>query len=206
MLSKSLRVSAAPRWVRPVHTYCSMLMLAIMLFFTLTGLTLNNRQWLPTPIPEATLELTLPYRFSNTGQWQQNPLLAAGRVWQWLQQEQLLAGGEVRFDWSADEALLLIDIKRPGGYSLVEVSLEDRAVLLEEQHYGWMAVINDLHMGRYAGPAWSWFIDVSAAVMLLFTLTGFWLVLPMRRKRGRLLAVTGLGCVLMAGLYLLILY
>lgn len=206
MFGPASRASQPPRWVRPVHTYSSMLMLLIMLFFTATGLTLNNRQWLPESVPEQETELVLPESFATTALWQQDPLLAAGQVWQWLKAEQQLAGGEVRFDWTADEGVLFIDVKRPGGYSLAEVIPEEGTVLVTQRGFGWMAVLNDLHMGRYAGPAWSWFIDVSAAVMLLFTLTGFWLVLPMRRKRGRLLAATGLGCVLMAGLYLLILY
>ncbi|MBR9857343.1 MAG: peptidase [Gammaproteobacteria bacterium] len=202
MSIKSSRLPGpVPRWVRPVHTYSSMLMLAIMLFFTLTGLTLNNRQWLPVPTPEKSIEVILPEPLATTALWQQDSLLASGQVWQWLQQEQQLAGGDVRFDWSADEALLLIDIKRPGGYSLVEVSLEDETVLIEEQHYGLMAALNDLHMGRNSGAGWSWFIDASAVVMLLFTLTGFWLVLPMRRRRGRMLSLTGLGAALMAGIY-----
>lgn len=206
MSSPSTRFSQAPRWVRPVHTYSSMLMLLIMLFFTVTGLTLNNRQWLPEAAPEQEAELVLPGPLATTALWQQDPMLAAGQVWQWLKTEQSLADGEVRLDWSADEGVLFIDLKQPGGYSLAEVIPEEGAVLLTRRHYGWMAVLNDLHMGRHTGSAWGWFIDLSAVVMLLFTLTGFWLVLPMRRKRGRLLAATGLGTALMAGLYLLILY
>ncbi|WMC10830.1 PepSY-associated TM helix domain-containing protein [Oceanimonas pelagia] len=206
MAGSSTRFAQAPRWVRPVHTYSSMLMLLIMLFFTATGLTLNNRQWLPEAEPEHEAELELPGLLAGTALWQQDPMLAAGQVWQWLKADQQLAGGEVRFDWSADEGVLFIDIKRPGGYSLAEVIPDEGTVLLIRRQYGWMAVLNDLHMGRYAGAVWGWFIDMSAVVMLLFTLTGFWLVLPMRRKRGRLLAATGLGTLLMAGLYLLILY
>ncbi len=206
MFRPAFRTSQPPRWVRPVHTYSSMLMLVIMLFFTTTGLTLNNRQWLPEAGPEYEAELALPDHLATTRLWQQDPMLAAGQVWQWLKAEQQLAGGEIRLDWSADDGVLFIDIKRPGGYSLAEVIPDEGIVLVTRRDYGWMAVLNDLHMGRHAGSAWSWFIDISAAVMLLFTLTGFWLVLPMRRKRGRLLVASGLACVLMPGLYLLILY
>ncbi|WP_375056119.1 PepSY-associated TM helix domain-containing protein [Zobellella sp. DQSA1] len=206
MPSQSTRFSQAPRWVRPLHTYSSMLMLVIMLFFTFTGLTLNNRHWLPEPEPEWEAELSLPETLAGSGLWREDPLLAASQVWLWMREEQQLAGGEVRFDWSEDEGLLLIDIKRPGGYSLVEVLPEEGEVWLASRHYGWMAVLNDLHMGRYSGPGWRWFIDASALVMLLFTLTGLWLVLPMRRRRGRMLTLSGLGTALMAGIYVWMLF
>lgn len=206
MSFKSLGFSQAPRWVRPVHTYSSMLMLVIMLFFTVTGLTLNNRQWLPQAELEESAEHPLPTFLGQSQLWQQDPLLASSQVWLWLQQEQQLAGGEVAFDWSEDEQLLVIDVQRPGGYSLIEVSLDDQIVLIAEQAYGWMAILNDLHMGRHASLGWRWFIDASAIVMLLFTLTGFWLVLPLRRRRGRLLSLTGLGLVLMLGMYFWMLY
>ncbi|MGL5977346.1 MAG: PepSY-associated TM helix domain-containing protein, partial [Aeromonas sobria] len=60
MSSKSARPYHVPRWVRPLHTYSSMLMLVIMLFFTVTGLTLNNRQWLPAASPLVHQRLVLP--------------------------------------------------------------------------------------------------------------------------------------------------
>lgn len=201
MSTKSLAVSSTPRWVRPVHTYSSMLMLIIMLFFTLTGLTLNNRQWLPKVAPETSRELALPTFLGQSQLWQQDPLLASSQVWLWLQKEQRQISGEVDFDWVADEQLLSIDVQRPGGYSLIEVSLLEQTVLVTEQAYGSMAILNDLHMGRHASLAWRWFIDIAAGVMLIFILSGFWLVLPMRRRRGRLLSLTGLGGALMAGLY-----
>ncbi|MGO4999706.1 PepSY-associated TM helix domain-containing protein [Oceanisphaera sp. W20_SRM_FM3] len=201
MSTKSLAVSSTPRWVRPLHTYSAMLMLIIMLFFTLTGLTLNNRQWLPKAAPETSRELPLPAFLGQSQLWQQDPLLASSQVWLWLQKEQRQVSGEVDFDWVADEQLLSIDVQRPGGYSLIEVSLIEQTVFISEQAYGTLAILNDLHMGRHASLAWRWFIDIAAGVILLFTLTGLWLVLPMRRRRGRLLWCSGLGGVLMVGLY-----
>lgn len=198
---KRYNLSKSQRWVRPLHAYSSMLMLFIMLFFTVTGLTLNNRQWLPAPTPPQEAELPLPTQFQNLP-----PQQLTQPLWQWLKKQQQLPDGELSSDWSESEALLTLDIKRPGGYTLVEVLTDESLVWYEHQHFGWMAVINDLHMGRYSGKAWSWFIDLSALVMLLFTLTGFWLVLFHPKRRSRTLALSGFGTLLMVGLYFWMLF
>ncbi|SFX17427.1 PepSY-associated TM helix domain-containing protein [Marinospirillum alkaliphilum] len=202
---KRYNLSRSQRWVRPLHAYSSMLMLFIMLFFTATGLTLNNRQWLPTPSAPFEAELQLPDHLYSQLQ-QQDPQQQAQPIWQWLKKQQRLPDGELSSDWSASEQLLSLDIKRPGGYTLVEVLPEEQSIWYEHQHLGWMAVLNDLHMGRYSSVAWSWFIDLSAVVMLIFTLTGFWLVLFHPKRRSRTLALSGFGTLLMVGIYFWMLF
>lgn len=195
------KLSRSQRWVRPLHAYSSMLMLFILLFFTLTGITLNNRQWLPTPSISNDVELPLAEKFSDVAFEIDTAQQQGQAVWQWLKSEQGLSGGELSVQWLADESLLMLDIKRPGGYTLVEVFPEEQLVWYENQSLGWMAVVNDLHMGRYTGKAWSWFIDLSAVVILFFTLTGFWLVLFHPKRRSRTLMLSGLGTLLMLFLY-----
>lgn len=206
MPSKSARTYQVPRWVRPVHTYSSMLMLLVMLFFTLTGLTLNNRQWLPPAAEVTHQQLVLPPQWAETGLWQQDPLLAGTQVFYWLRQQHGLAGGEMGMEWNGEEQLLTLDIKRPGGYSLVEIEPGLAQVRIETQPSGLLALLNDLHMGRYSGEWWRWFIDISSLVMLLFTLTGFWLVLSRRKRRLSLLGLSMTGAALMGMLYFVILY
>ncbi len=200
--SRKSKLAQSQRWVRPLHAYSSMLMLFILLFFTLTGLTLNNRQWLPSPNVAEGIELALPQIYRDMP-FNDDEAQSQGReVWQWLKQEQSLSDGELSVQWLAEDSLLILDVKRPGGYSMAEISVDESRVWYENQHLGWMAVVNDLHMGRYSGKVWGWFIDVSAVVMLLFTLTGFWLVLFHRKRRSRVLLLSGLGTLIMFGLYL----
>lgn len=192
------------RIVRTLHIYTSMLMLLIMLFFTVTGLTLNHREWLPDAPPAVISELELPVALQVFDKWQNTPLAQAEQVRSWLSREHAVYGNQISYNWQADEQLLLIDVKRPGGYSLVEVLPEDGIAILENQTYGVTAVLNDLHMGRYSGPLWRTFIDLSALLMLLFTLTGLWLVLPQKKRRNRLLVISGMGGAAMVVGYLLI--
>jgi hypothetical protein len=59
---------------------------------------------------------------------------------------------------------------------------------------GFVGVINDLHKGRDTGSVWSVVIDVSAVLMTIVSLTGFLLLLYIKRKRlsGLLVALAGL--------------
>ncbi|WP_028469066.1 PepSY-associated TM helix domain-containing protein [Neptunomonas japonica] len=194
---KQSKARYGQRVARMLHVYTSLLMLIIMLFFTLTGLTLNHRDWLPdAPTPER-VELVLPSMLSDSSVWRRSPIDHAEQVRRWLVEEHNLYGNQVSYDWQEDEQLMLIDVKRPGGYSLVEVLPAEGIVLLEHQYYGATSVLNDLHMGRNSGAIWSVFIDISALLMLLFTLTGFWLVIPQKKRRMRLFSLAAVGAFVM---------
>lgn len=86
------KLSRSQRWVRPLHAYSSMLMLFILLFFTLTGLTLNNRQWLPTPQASQEVELALATKFAGITIKATSADLQGQAIWQWLKKDQGLLG------------------------------------------------------------------------------------------------------------------
>jgi len=199
-----MQVFKKTRLIRSLHSYTSMLMLLIMLFFTVTGLTLNHREWLPKPAPRQLQEFPLPAELANPQHWQADALAQGDQIRRWLRRTHAVHGSEVRYDWDAEEQFLVIDIKRPGGYSLVEVDVAAQMMVLEKQHFGILSTLNDLHMGRYSGELWRGFIDFSAIAMLLFTLTGFWLVLPHKKRRTSLLVMSGLGLGGMVMCYMLI--
>lgn len=200
------RGSKSARIARTLHVYTSMLMLLIMLFFTLTGITLNHRDWFSDAEAAERTELGLPERFANPDDWMADPLDLGHQVRRWLASSHGIYGNQLSYEWEPDELLLVIDIKRPGGYSLVEVEVESGLILLEDQNYGAIAIFNDLHMGRYSGEFWSGFIDLSAVAMLLFTLTGLWLVFPQKKRRSKLLVLAGLGTAVMVVSYLAVIW
>lgn len=187
--------------MRVLHSYTSMAMLLIMLFFTVTGITLNHRDWFSSVDEPIRQRFELPTPFQDETAWEESPIEQGNRVRLWLKDEYSVLGNKVSFEWEADERLMVIDVKRPGGYSLAEIDLDAAEVFLEKQSYGTVAVLNDLHMGRYSGVLWSLFIDLSAVAMLLFTLTGFWLVLPQKKRRKNLISMSLVGTGVMAGAY-----
>jgi len=186
-----------------------MLMLVVMLFFTVTGITLNHQDWFSddqaselyeTDLPEPLLR-QLAVNGAQSGEEQSDAWIIAAPLIQWLRQEHGIRGQAINLDWDPEERFLVIDTKRPGGYSLAEFDLATGRLTLERKNAGAIAILNDLHKGRHSGAIWQAFIDFSALVMLLFTLTGFWLLLPQKKRRARLFGVCGLGTGLSLLLY-----
>lgn len=74
-------------------------------------------------------------------------------------------------------------IDRPGGkYQVIET------------RSGAVATLNDLHRGVVTGKAWSWLIDVSAVLLTLVSLTGLCLLFFVYKRRvsGLILAAIGI--------------
>lgn len=202
--AKSDKRKAAQRmkWVRLIHSFSAMFMLLSTLFFAVTGITLNHTDWFKADsrLNEQTYELHdalfRPETLEEIAAIEQG-----AKTLSWLKFAHGIQGGRSSFEWDGEENLLMIDVKRPGGYSYIEVDVAARSVLVEETTLGAIALINDLHKGRNASEFWLWFIDINAVVMLVFSLTGLWMVLPMKKRRGQLFSVGLLGCVAMLGFY-----
>ncbi|WP_315982033.1 PepSY-associated TM helix domain-containing protein [Aliamphritea spongicola] len=91
--------------------------------FAVTGITLNHRDWFSDHGSAVEVYLSVPDSVMEATDWQTHPLDGADTLRRWLSDQHDLTGGTVIYDWDNDEQLLMIDIKRPGGYSLVEFSL-----------------------------------------------------------------------------------
>lgn len=189
------------KWIRLIHSYSAMAVLVSMLFFAFTGITLNHRDWFPSNSQETFAELPLPAHIFNPEVSDIQPMIESESLRDWLTQEHGLEGKNIRVDWDDEEQLLMLDVKKPGGYTVAEVDVEQRTVILEQRSYGVVATLNDLHMGRNAGSIWALFIDISSVAMLLFSLTGLWLVLPQKRRKNKLFGVGAFGCAMMFGFY-----
>jgi hypothetical protein len=50
-------------------------------------------------------------------------------------------------------------------------------------YQGAIGVLNDLHRGRDSGTAWAWLIDATGGFLTLISLTGFGLLLYLRKVR-----------------------
>jgi len=185
------------RWVRLVHSYSAMAVLLSMLFFTITGLTLNHQDWLPNNDTETIQTISLPVEFFNSDASLLTPIIEAEKLRAWLERDVQFSGNQVSYEWEPDDQILTIDVKRPGGYSIAEIDLLEKTILVEKHDFGVLSTLNDLHMGRYSGVFWSVFIDISALAMILFSLTGLWLVLPQRKRRNKLLGASVCGATLM---------
>lgn len=196
-----MKSSALARWMRWLHTYSAMLVLLLLLFFAITGITLNHPE-LSSSMGKTSqqLQLELPEQLPDLLTVPEDQQQAAIALYvDWLKQEQQLQGGYT-LSFSPEDELLEIDFKRPAGYAAVVIDLAGRTAELDAEFGGYLALANDLHKGRYAGNSWKWLIDITAVFCLLFALSGFYLLWrqPNRRDFGNATAVAGVVLALLA--------
>ncbi len=186
------------RWL---HTYLSMLGLAVVLFFSATGITVNHPDWF-----YGAVESAAEAQGQLNVKWVQGEPSSPGpdgasadaddrvdklAVVECLRATHGIHGALSSFTVSEDECS--VTFKGPGYAADAFIDRQTGRYELAEQFHGWVAVFNDLHKGRDAGAAWSLVIDVSAVLMIIAALTGLVLVFFVNRRRaaGVLLGLAG---------------
>ena len=165
------RVAKAARWL---HIYGSMVSLALVLFFSVTGITLTHQDWF------AGTDVTTDRHGAMTAAW------LTGSVDQLRVVEYLRANAGVRgalADFRIDDQQAEVVFKGPG---YAATALVDRATGrfdLTESRQGVAAIVNDLHKGRDTGRVWSVVIDLAAAVLVFISLTGLILLYFVHKYR-----------------------
>ena len=187
---------SACRWL---HTYLSSLFFASLAFFCVTGVTLNHPDWFGGQAVEGARELSFAQHHSaaDLGAGEMSPAAVARLV------EDLTGLGQprsVEFDLEVGEAYLDYDL--PAGYAYITMDVQAQTLLVEHRRGGLVTLLNDLHKGRHTGNAWSWFIDLSAIALVVFSLVGALLLLQLPRKLNVGLALVLLGSVTPVVLYL----
>lgn len=169
---------------RAVHIYLTMLGMLVMLLFSVTGLTINHEEAL------GATEARVEEKSARLPSALLTPLDEPGIVAH-LRETWNVRGALTNFTVLRDE--LALAFKAPGEVWDISIMRRSGEITARREKYGFTAIINNLHRGRYTGPAWSWIIDFSAVLIVLACLTGFvlWLALPKRRRLGIALLVLG---------------
>ena len=173
-----------------------------LLLFAVTGITLNHPEWQSAlGASSASQQLQLPDELKALP-WSDDELeqaVQANKIAAWLREQHQVQGAVFNFSYDPDEQLLELDFKQPAGFANAQIALDSGVVELTAEFGGYLALLNDLHKGRYAGTAWKWLIDVVAIACLVFALSGFYLLWrqPARRWLGVQCALTGAGVMLL---------
>lgn len=181
-----LRIHSGIRWL---HTYLSLLSLLVVLFFSVTGLTLNHAEWITGALRQTEKTGQLPK------EWLTDATSKKLEIVERLRGEFGVRGAVEEF--RVDERECTIAFKGPGYAADAFVSRETGALQLTVAEEGSLAALNDLHKGRHTGKAWSWLIDVSAIVLTVISLTGLGLLFYLKRIRTVGLVVVVAGAVLL---------
>lgn len=176
-------------WARRLHVYTSMITLVVVLFFGVTGLTLNHPDWTFGSEPTVTTESgTFPFAMTDdTGAVQ---FLS---IAEYVRTEYGVSGHVDSF--YAENGEGSIAFKNAGYSADLFFDTTDATFDLTVTREGWVAVMNDLHKGRDTGSTWSWVIDLSAGFLVVISLTGLAMQLFLRKRRTAALVTAGVGAV-----------
>lgn len=180
-------------WSRTIHVFLSIVMLIVLVFFSITGITLNRVDTF-TAEPEFT-EIFLE-SFPDLPQDNDGILIESPELDDFL-------SGEFGIDMelatvTLDSDLMFVDYRAPGKTIFIEVDLALGEAIGEATDYGLIAMLNDLHKARDTDMLWKWLIDISAVLIVLFSLAGLVLLLPNKYRFKRVALYSAIGTVLIS--------
>lgn len=162
------------QWSRWLHTYLSMVSFTILLFFAVTGITLNHQAALTGEAKPHRFEGTFDSSWMRTPEGRKDDIVAAIRVRHGVKAD--------LSDFRVEDDQVQISFKGPGYTADGSADRTSGKYELMETRLGFVAVVNDLHKGRDTGKAWSAVIDVSAALMTVVSLTGLVLIFFLNKR------------------------
>ena len=182
------------------HWISAAVCFAALALFTVTGITLNHADVISaTPaVTSGNAQLTAEAlaELRNPDLDDKDP--PPPRVIEWAEREFQLSLGNAATEWSPEE--LYLSAPGPGRDAWVSIDRETGAAKFESTDRGWLAYFNDLHKGRNTGITWKIFIDVVAAAVLFFSITGLVLLWIQARQRKSTWPLLGGGVFLVTAL------
>ncbi len=192
---------------RLLHVYLSTFLFSLLIFFSVTGVTLNHRwydsesnqeikiekvisteqlaKWVPAQARGSikrgtTLENSSELPMVKPQQINWNPDIT--KITNDLRQAYSLPV-PTRIDLEPEFKEIILDFKVPAGFATVTLSFEEQTLIFEQEKGSLLGILNDLHKGRHSGKSWSWLIDLSAGLIVLFSITGLIILFQGKKYR-----------------------
>jgi hypothetical protein len=189
------QTAATSRWL---HVYLSMISFIIVLFFAITGLTLNHAEWFDSKEVEKKYDGTVPLAWVKTPDTTKVKKL---EIVELLRKNYAIKG--YVSDFSIQDEQCSISFKGPGYSADAFINSKDGKLRLTELRLGLVSVLNDLHKGRDSGKGWSWLLDLSAVFLTLISLTGLVMLCFLKKRRFTALVMAIVGGVVCYVVYLI---
>ena len=201
----AIKFAKLMRWL---HIYLSMFGLAMVLFFSATGVTLNHPDWF-----FGETQRSVQAEGQVDRHWLHKEVAAASpddppdpeaqvsklEIVEHLRSVHGIRGALVEF--KVDDTECVVTFKGPGYSADAFVDRDSGHYTLTQSYHGPIAILNDLHKGRDTGFAWSVFIDVSAVLLIFISLSGLVLLFYLKLRRGPGLVVVAVGTVVVVALF-----
>lgn len=167
------RLQSLIRWL---HIYSSLLGFMTVLFFGITGLTLNHPQWFDSGYQAVREESgSIDRSLIETTGAEPDKLAIVEFI-----RSKYDVRAAVR-DFQFDEYQINISFAGPGYTADVSIDRQTSDYQFNELRLGITAIINDLHKGRDTGTVWSIFIDISAILLVFISISGVLLLVWLKR-------------------------
>jgi len=173
-----------------------MVSFSILLFFAVTGITLNHQSAFNGEPKAARFTGTLDLAWVNP---------PPGRDVARLEIVEALRNAygikAAVKDFRVEENEITVTFKGPGYAADGFIDRKKGTYDLTESRLGLIAVINDLHKGRDTGGAWADIIDISAGLMVLVSLTGLTLIFFLQKRLKPGLVAVAIGTAVCIAVY-----
>jgi hypothetical protein len=181
------------------HWISAAVCFAALTLFTVTGITLNHASAISAEpqVSSGTAQLPENLRGTLATAAPQAAAPPADLV-AWAEDAFELSLRDATAEWSEEE--LYLSAPGPGRDAWVSIDRASGTAKFEKTDRGWLAYFNDLHKGRNTGITWTIFIDVVAAAVLFFSLTGLVLLWIQARQRSSTWPLVGGGIAIVTAL------
>jgi len=182
-------LARATRWL---HIYLSMFSFVIVLFFSITGLTLNHADYFQNK------SVFTDYKGKLDTQWVNSTdtlKIKKLEIVEFFRNKYKVKGAVA--DFRIDDREISYSYKAPGYEADIFINKEDGSYTLTQTSQGLMGFINDLHKGRDTGKTWLLIIDISAILLIIISASGLILLFFLKKKRIAGILVLIIGGVLL---------
>ena len=208
-MNKPVDAKRRSYWLKTLHEWhwiSSALCLVGILFFSITGVTLNHSAQIEASPEVIQRKAILPDELRTAlagADSASDPALPAA-LREWISKTMDVEVGARIGEWSEDE--IYVSMPRAGGDAWLSIDRASGAIEYEKTDRGWISWFNDLHKGRNTGTAWAWFLDVFALACVVFSVSGFFLLQMHARQRPMTWPMVGLGLLVMVLIALLFIH
>jgi uncharacterized protein len=189
------------RQLRLWHGYLSALAFVALILFSVTGILLNHPQD-PASAggaaikPQTSVLKLAPDELKRVRGAKSPPRELAGVV-----------GGRAHLvgafmDGEASGSDVFVRLQGVRGTSDLVGHLDTGEVEVTVEEAGALAVLNELHRGERASPAWRFAIDAIAVTLIVMSVLGYLIFLTLRFRLMTALALTGLSAAVLVALFL----
>lgn len=162
----------------------------VLLFFAVTGLTLNHQELFGGQ------QRTKQYQGSLDPKWVQAGASGVAKleIVEHLRKSNHITGAVSEFRVEDDQCE--VSFKGPGYSADAIIDRATGKYDVTENRMGLVAIMNDLHKGRDSGKPWGVVVDISAILLTLVSLTGLMLIFFLFKRRFSGLLVLAAGVLL----------